>query len=141
MIHLDRAEAEFRRIFPAGPDCPHEYAAAGFRALAKAREEMADAVDGLFAAHLAGFHKRDHEVAELKAERDAAIAGVVPKVFEDWYQDDGGALWWDTSMTGGEIAEPPSYIGGPYSSDWPFENDELVHLLWVPLPKLARSKP
>lgn len=41
MTAIDQAEAEFRKIWPAGPDCPHEYAAAGFRALAKAREEMA----------------------------------------------------------------------------------------------------
>ena len=40
MTFLDLAEAEFRKIFPAGADAPHEYAAAGFRFLAKAREEM-----------------------------------------------------------------------------------------------------
>lgn len=37
---LARATFEFRKIWPAGPDAPHEYAAAGFRALAKARGEM-----------------------------------------------------------------------------------------------------
>lgn len=68
--------------------------------------------------------------------------GEIPRRFDAWDQDDHGcALWWDTGMTGGEITEPPGYIGGPTSSDWPFESEDEPHLLWVPLPKLARSKP
>jgi len=68
--------------------------------------------------------------------------GEIPRRFDSWDQDeDSDVLWWDTSMTGGEITEPPSYIGGPESSDWPFEKEDEKHMLWVPLPKLARNKP
>jgi hypothetical protein len=68
--------------------------------------------------------------------------GEIPRRFDAWDQDDhGDALWWDVSMTGGEIQEPPGYVGGPTCSDWPFDEDEHAHLLWVPLPKLARAKP
>jgi len=69
-------------------------------------------------------------------------AGEIPRRFQDWSQDDHhDVLWWETSMTGGAITEPPSYIGGPSSSDWPFEIEDEPHLLWVPLPKLARGTP
>ena len=68
--------------------------------------------------------------------------GEIPRRFKDWSEDDHhDVLWWDTSMTGGEITEPPQYVGGPCSSDWPFEEEEHRHLLWVPLPKLARNRP
>lgn len=68
--------------------------------------------------------------------------GEIPRRFDDWEHDtDRDVIWWDTSMTGGEIAEPPGYVGSPASSDWPFEVDDQPHLLWVPLPKLARSRP
>ena len=40
MSIIKQAEAEFRKIWPHGPECAHAYAAAGFHALAKAREEM-----------------------------------------------------------------------------------------------------
>ena len=67
--------------------------------------------------------------------------GEIPRRFEDWGHDDADVLWWDTSMTGGEISEPPSYIGSPRDNDWPFDPTESDHLLWVTLPKLARSRP
>ena len=67
--------------------------------------------------------------------------GEVPRRAEVWSEDYGPALWWDVSLTDGEIAEPPEYIGSPLSSDWPWDEDCYQDLLWVPLPKLARGRP
>lgn len=68
--------------------------------------------------------------------------GHIPRRYTEWCRDDHhDVLWWDVSLTHGEIAEPPSYIGGPDDSEWPFTADDTPHLLWVPLPKLARNRP
>lgn len=80
--------------------------------------------------------------ALIRLQDETLEVGEIPRRFEDWSQDDHhDVLWWNTRMTDGEIAEPPSYIGGPCSSDWPFEEEDHQRLLWVPLPKLARSRP
>jgi hypothetical protein len=78
----------------------------------------------------------------ITLQDQTADVGEIPRRFADYCHDeDHDVLWWETSMTGGEITEPPSYIGGPECHDWPFDPAENDHLLWVPLPKLARSKP
>jgi len=80
--------------------------------------------------------------ALIELQDETLEVGEIPRRFDAWDQDVRVcALWWDTSMTGGEITEPPGYIGGPNSGDWPFDPEDEAHLLWVPLPKLARSKP
>lgn len=77
----------------------------------------------------------------IELQDDTLAVGEVPRRFDTWGDDDGAVLWWDVSMTGGEIVEPPSHVGSPDGSDWPFEHDDEKHLIWVPLPKLARNKP
>ena len=77
----------------------------------------------------------------IRMQDETEAVGEIPRRFDDWSDDDGDVLWWDTSMTGGEITESPEYIGSPLSSDWVYDEDFAMHLLWVPLPKLARSKP
>ena len=89
-------------------------------------------------------HERALErISEVMIELQDQTAGVgeIPRKFESWSEDDGPVLWWDVSMTSGEITEPPEYIGSPLSSDWIWEDEDSRDLLWVPLPKLARSKP
>ncbi len=79
--------------------------------------------------------------ALIRLQDKTLDVGEVPRRFAQWSDDDGDVLWWDTGSTGGVIVEPPGYIGDPSSSDWPFETEDEPHLLWVPLPKLARNKP
>jgi hypothetical protein len=79
--------------------------------------------------------------ALIRLQDETLEVGEIPRRFQDWSDDDHAVLWWDTSMTGGEITEPPGYVGSPGSSDWPFETEDQPHLLWVPLPKLARGRP
>ena len=66
---------------------------------------------------------------------------IRPRRFDDWHEYHGSGLWWNVEHTDGEIKEGPSYVGQPRDSDWPFEPEDEPNLLWVPLPKLARSKP
>jgi hypothetical protein len=74
--------------------------------------------------------------------QDESVAiGEIPRRFEQWDDSHGTVLWWETSLTSGEITEPPEHIGSPVSSDWPYDIDNEPHLLWVPLPKLARGTP
>lgn len=89
---LDRADAAFRRIFPAGEESPHDYAREGFAALREAREwvslleQTADfkvqLIEGRDAAkaeverlrmELDGAANAE-ELRQVKAERDVAIA-------------------------------------------------------------------
>lgn len=78
----------------------------------------------------------------ISLQDETLEVGEIPRRFDDWSQDDHhDVLWWDTSMTGGEIVEKPSYIGQPRDSDWPWQEQDEPHLLWIPLPKLARRKP
>jgi hypothetical protein len=79
--------------------------------------------------------------ALITLQDDTLDVGEIPRRCREWDHDDGTVLWWETSLTGGEITEPPSYIGSPLCSDWPFDPAENDHLLWIPLPKLARSRP
>jgi hypothetical protein len=77
----------------------------------------------------------------IELQDSTADVGEIPRRFADWSDEDGAVLWWDTSMTGGEITEAPGYIGAPSWSDWSFETEDQPRLLWVPLPKLARNRP
>ncbi len=77
----------------------------------------------------------------IRLQDQTLEVGVIPRRFEDHHEDYGDGLWWDVKDTDGEIQEAPSYIGQPMDSHWPFDPEDEPHLLWVPLPKLARSKP
>jgi hypothetical protein len=82
--------------------------------------------------------------ADPLTEQPAPTPGVlhsVPRRFADWFDDIGAVLWWDTSMTGGKITGAPDMIGHPDESTWPYDEDDHQHLLWVPLPVLARNAP
>ena len=70
-----------------------------------------------------------------------AEVGEIPRRYDDWHEDHGSGLWWDVEHTDGEIQEEPEYIGRPGDNDWPWNEEDEPHLLWVPLPKLARGKP
>ncbi len=100
-----------------------------------------DTVEHMIRQIVAEREAHDAAIAQMRQQRDEARAGVYPRRCAEWSDDDGDALWWDTEMTGGEIAEPPSYVGTPTSSDWVFDETNLPHLLWVPLPKLASGSP
>jgi len=42
----------------------------------------------------------------IRLQDSTAEVGEIPRRFDAWDQDDhGAALWWDVSMTGGEIQE------------------------------------
>jgi len=77
----------------------------------------------------------------IRLQDETAEVGEIPRRIDDWHEDDGSGLWWNVENTGGEIVEEPSYIGQPRDSDWPWNEEDEPHLLWVPLPKLARGKP
>jgi hypothetical protein len=78
-------------------------------------------------------------IESLQAQLAEARAGEMPRRFDEWSEADGPAIWWDTEMTNGEIVEPPTWYGLPDEFEW----DEITrrNLLWVPLPKLASSRP
>lgn len=69
--------------------------------------------------------------------------GEIPRRFEEWTdcEELWSVLWWDVEHTDGVISEPPEYIGCPKDGPWPWREEDQPHLLWVPLPKLARGRP
>lgn len=77
----------------------------------------------------------------IRLQDETDKVGEIPRRFDDWHEDHGSGLWWYTEHTDGEIQEEPEYIGQPRDNDWPWNESDQPHLLWVPLPKLARSRP
>lgn len=79
--------------------------------------------------------------ALISLQDATAEVGEIPRRFDDWHEDHGSGLWWDVEHTDDEIQEEPEYIGRPGDNDWPWNEEDEPHLLWIPLPKLARVKP
>ena len=77
----------------------------------------------------------------IKLQDETLEVGEIPRRYEDHHDDYGDVLWWNTRFTEGVIQESPEFIGQPLDGPWPFNPEDEPHLLWVPLPKLARAKP
>jgi hypothetical protein len=75
----------------------------------------------------------------IRVQDKTRNVGEIPRRFVAWHE--GEAIWWNTKETGGAIVEPPSYFGRPDASDWPFAPADHHHLVWIPMPKLARNRP
>jgi hypothetical protein len=84
-----------------------------------------------------------HQAEEWKKIRAAVekladeLSKEMPRRYEDWEEDKGACLWWNTEPTGGAIEDTPDFVGDPRDSLWPYESEDEKHLLWVPLPRLA----
>ena len=80
------------------------------------------------------------EISEvlIRLQDETLEVGEIPRRFEEWTEEDGAVLWWETSLAEGKITEPPQVIGTIHDLD---DTSEPQWLLWVPLPKLARDRP
>ena len=65
----------------------------------------------------------------LQANRRKAHPMVRP--LSEWHDDDGDAIWWGNDIMAS--CEPPSYIGSPLCSSWPFK--DWAGCVWIPIPE------
>ena len=69
------------------------------------------------------------EVVTFRAKLAAAASKLdgLTRVyaFSEWHEDHGDVLWWMAP-----ICEPPSYVGTPLDSSWPWEDVNESALVW-----------